>query len=80
MVVPHAELVAEATALARSLAAGPTLAYAGIRRSLAYAAGHDIGQALAFEADQMARTGGSADHRNAVAAFTAKQRPVFTGR
>jgi len=80
MVVPHAELVAEATALARSLAAGPTLAYAGIRRSLAYAAGHDLAEALAFEADQMARTGGSQDHRDAVSAFTTKQRPVFSGR
>lgn len=79
MVVPHAALVAEATGLARSLAEGPTLAYAGIRRSLAYAAGHDLAETLAFEADQMARTGGSRDHRDAVAAFMAKRRPVFTG-
>jgi len=79
-VVPHEQLAAEATGLARSLAAGPTLAYAGIRRSLAYAATHELADVLAYEAGQMARTGGSQDHRDAVAAFVAKQQPAFHGR
>ena len=80
MVVPHEQLAAEASELARTLAVGPTLAYASIRRSLAYAATHELADALAYEAEQMARTGGSQDHRDAVAAFVAKQRPVFHGR
>jgi len=80
VVVPHADLAAESTALARRLAEGPTLAYAGIRRSLAHAAGRDLPEALTFEAGQMARTGGSQDHRDAVAAFLARRPPVFTGR
>jgi 2-(1,2-epoxy-1,2-dihydrophenyl)acetyl-CoA isomerase len=80
VVVPDAELATAAAELARRLAAGPTLAYAGIRGSLAYAATHDLADSLAYEAVQMARTGGSQDHRDAVAAFLAKQQPVFHGR
>lgn len=80
VVVPHDELLAEATALARMLAAGPTVAYAALRDSVTYAASHGLVDALAFEATQMARTGSSEDHRDAVAAFVAKQRPTFHGR
>jgi len=80
MVVADDELPAEATALARQLARGPTLAYAGIRGSLAFAGSSTLAEALDYEAEQMARTGGSLDHRDAVAAFAAKQRPVFHGR
>ena len=36
--------------------------------------------ALAFEAEQVRRTGASADHRSAVEAFLAKRRPELTGR
>jgi len=79
VVAPEA-LLAEATALTRELAAGPTLAYAAIRRSLAYGASHPLAETLAFEAQQMARTGGSQDHRDAVDAFVAKRRPTFRGR
>lgn len=80
LVVPDAELATAAAALARRLADGPTLAYAGIRRSLAYAATHALADSLAYEAAQMAKTGGSQDHRDAVAAFLAKQPPEFSGR
>ena len=80
MVVPDADLTTEATALARRLADGPTLAYAGIRLSLNHAATHDLADSLAYEGEQMARTGSSQDHRAAVAAFLAKQQPVFSGR
>jgi 2-(1,2-epoxy-1,2-dihydrophenyl)acetyl-CoA isomerase len=79
-VVPDDELAATVSALAESLAAGPTLAYAGIKRSLAYAATHDLAESLTFEGTQMALTGQSQDHRNAVASFIAKQKPVFQGR
>ena len=39
-VVPAADLAAEVSALAASLAAGPTVAFGAMRRSVAYAAGH----------------------------------------
>ncbi len=78
VVAPDA-LLETATALAGELAAGPTLAYAGIRQALAYAASHTLEESLGFEARQMALTGGSQDHRDAVGSFVAKQRPTFHG-
>jgi 2-(1,2-epoxy-1,2-dihydrophenyl)acetyl-CoA isomerase len=76
-VVPAAELTGTVGELARRLASGPTLAYAAVKRSLAYAASHDLAESLAYEGTQMHATGMSADHRNAVASFVAKERPVF---
>ncbi|HET7328989.1 MAG TPA: enoyl-CoA hydratase-related protein [Nocardioidaceae bacterium] len=74
------EFDAEVDALATHLAAGPTLAYASVRASLDYAGTHTLEETLAFEAQMMARTGGSEDHQRAVAAFVAKEKPTFTGR
>lgn len=68
------------TELARTLAAGPTLAFAGIRQSVAYAAGHTLAESLDHEGELVRRTGASADHANAVAAFVARRPPEFTGR
>lgn len=70
----------EVAALARSLADGPTLAYASIKRSLAFSATHDLPSSLDHEAQKMALTGRSADHLVAVKAFLAKEKPVFEGR
>lgn len=78
-VVSAEELPTVVGELARSLAAGPTLAYGAIRRSVAFAAGHPLSESLAQEAEQMALTGGSHDHASAVAAFIAKERPTFQG-
>ncbi|NYD57976.1 2-(1,2-epoxy-1,2-dihydrophenyl)acetyl-CoA isomerase [Nocardioides marinisabuli] len=79
-VVPADEFAGEIEALATRLAAGPTLAFGSMRRSVAYAATHDLAESLAFESEQMTRTGATADHRAAVEAFVAKQRPQFEGR
>lgn len=79
-VVPADELAEEATRLARQLAAGPTKAFGAVRRSVAYSAGHDFVDSLAFEAEMMALTGASEDHANAVASFVAKEKPTFEGR
>jgi 2-(1,2-epoxy-1,2-dihydrophenyl)acetyl-CoA isomerase len=75
------EALAEAThELAATLAQGPTLAYASMRESVNFAAGHSLAESLAVEAAMMTRTGSSADHEAAVAAFVAKQAPRFEGR
>jgi 2-(1,2-epoxy-1,2-dihydrophenyl)acetyl-CoA isomerase len=66
--------------LATTLAAGPTLAYGSIRRAVAFSSGHSLGESLATEGDYMTLTGASSDHRAAVAAFLAKEKPVFTGQ
>jgi 2-(1,2-epoxy-1,2-dihydrophenyl)acetyl-CoA isomerase len=79
-VVSAEELPGVAGELARTLAAGPTLAYGAIRRSVAFSAGHPLSESLAQEADQMALTGSSKDHFAAVAAFLAKGKPTFQGR
>jgi 2-(1,2-epoxy-1,2-dihydrophenyl)acetyl-CoA isomerase len=79
-VVPAAELVAAAADLARTLAAGPTLAYAAVKRAVAYASTHSAAETLAYEGELMALTGSTADHRNAVASFVAKETPTFNAR
>ncbi|HEX3932899.1 MAG TPA: enoyl-CoA hydratase-related protein [Nocardioides sp.] len=79
-VVPAGELAEVVTALATRLAAGPTVALGAMRRSLTFAADHTFTEALEMESAQMTRTGRTADHAAAVAAFLAKQKPTFQGR
>lgn len=79
-VVPDADFDDRLAELAATLAAGPTLAYAAIRRSVAYSATHPLEEALTFEGEQMRQTGASQDHRAAVDAFLAKRAVEFTGR
>jgi 2-(1,2-epoxy-1,2-dihydrophenyl)acetyl-CoA isomerase len=73
-------VLAEATALARRLAAGPTIAYGQIKRQLAIGGSGTLAQALDAEAHAQAVSGASADHRDATAAFVRKERPTFRGR
>lgn len=79
-VVPAAELEATVAALATRLASGPTLAFASIRQSVAYSSQHSFAESLANEGEMMTRTGATEDHSAAVAAFVAKEKPVFHGR
>jgi len=66
--------------LAARLAAGPTVAYGAIKRQLSVGDAGTLSEALAAEAQAQAICGGTADHRNATAAFVAKEKPVFEGR
>ncbi len=66
--------------LAARLAAGPTAAYAAIKQSLAFAADRDLDERSPTRASCRPRWAHTEDHRNATAAFVAKQKPVFTGR
>jgi 2-(1,2-epoxy-1,2-dihydrophenyl)acetyl-CoA isomerase len=79
-VVPAAGLPDAALEVARRLAAGPTLAYAAVKESLAYGAGHSLPDTLALEDVLQNRAGASADHRAALDAFLAKKTPVYEGR
>lgn len=79
-VVPASELAATIGALAGRLATGPTVALAAMRHSLAFAAEHTLAEALELEARMMQHTGATRDHEAAVAAFLAKEEPVFEGR
>jgi 2-(1,2-epoxy-1,2-dihydrophenyl)acetyl-CoA isomerase len=79
-VVDDELLAGSARELALRLAAGPTAAYAAIKRTLAHAATQPLADSLELEADLQRQVGYTADHRNAVAAFLAKQQPTFQGR
>jgi 2-(1,2-epoxy-1,2-dihydrophenyl)acetyl-CoA isomerase len=79
-VVPAAELAGQAAALAGKLAAGPTLAFAAAKRAIIQSFEMPIAEVLATETRVQQRLGLTRDHRQAVEAFLAKQRPVFTGR
>ncbi len=79
-VVPDEQLAARVQEVAATLAAGPTLAYGSVRRAVAFSASHGLTDSLSFEDEMMTRTGLSEDHRAAVQAFLAKERPRFTGR
>ncbi len=74
------DVLPQALELAEKLAAGPTLAYAEAKRALHFAATASLPEVLADEHVAQLRLGGTADHRNAVDAFLAKQRPEFHGR
>jgi len=73
------QVLPAALALATRLAAGPTIAYGQIKRQLLVGASGSLDQALEAEADAQRICGATADHRNATAAFVAKQKPTFTG-
>ncbi|WP_329455806.1 enoyl-CoA hydratase/isomerase family protein [Streptomyces sp. NBC_01497] len=78
--VPAADLAREAAAVARALAAGPTVAYAAVKESLAFACEHSLDEALAKEDELQTRAGSSEDHTIAVEAFLAKRKPQYLGR
>jgi 2-(1,2-epoxy-1,2-dihydrophenyl)acetyl-CoA isomerase len=78
-VVPDDQLADQVATLAAKLASGPTMSYAAMRQSVNYSSTHDLADSLAFEAEKMNLTGASEDHRHAVAAFVAKEKPTFQG-
>lgn len=79
-VVPADTLTDVVREMATRLAAGPTVALGAMRRSVTYAAGVSLTEAIELESAMMSKTGATADHRAAVAAFVAKEKPVFEGR
>ncbi|GAA2131313.1 enoyl-CoA hydratase-related protein [Kitasatospora kazusensis] len=79
-VVPADELAATAREFAKQLAEGPTVAYGAIKESLAYAASHSLSELLDKEDELQTLAGASEDHRIAVAAFVAKEKPRYLGR
>jgi 2-(1,2-epoxy-1,2-dihydrophenyl)acetyl-CoA isomerase len=78
-VVPDDKLQDEAMALATSLAQGPTLAYAEIKRLFLRAGSAQLEAQLEDEALTLARISGTADAQEGIAAMVEKRPPVFRG-
>jgi enoyl-CoA hydratase/carnithine racemase len=78
-VVAAHELMKEATALAQSLAEGPTFAHAVTKRCLHREWEMGVDEAIAYEAEQQAICMQTEDFARAYHAFAAKQTPKFEG-
>jgi 2-(1,2-epoxy-1,2-dihydrophenyl)acetyl-CoA isomerase len=78
-VIDDDKLMAEATALARKMAGGPTLSYAAIKKAMNVAGTNTLDQQLDLERDSQRALGKSADFKEGVAAFLAKRAATFTG-
>ena len=79
-VVDDAVLEAETMALARQLAAGPTIAWWHVKANMKAAEEGTLSQALDREANGMILTRATEDHKEAAKAFVEKRKPVFKGR
>lgn len=79
-VVPADELEARAMAVAKRLAAGPTVAFGEIRALLRRAWTSTLADQLVEETAALARTAATADAPAAIASFVNKSEPTFEGR
>jgi 2-(1,2-epoxy-1,2-dihydrophenyl)acetyl-CoA isomerase len=74
------KLMAEAGAMARSLAAGPTKGYGLIKKAIYASAGNTLDAQLDLERDLQREAGFSEDYREGVAAFMQKRQPSYKGK
>jgi 2-(1,2-epoxy-1,2-dihydrophenyl)acetyl-CoA isomerase len=79
-VVPDAELTSSVDALARELAAGPTLAIGGAKRLFHQSTWESLETQMELEAQAIAASGHTEDFREGVTAFANKKTPTFRGR
>jgi len=78
-VLPAAQVVAEAKALATAIAENAPLAVRQAKRALDFAADHDFASSLAFETEAYHACVHTADRREALQAFAEKRPPRFVG-
>ncbi len=77
--VPDEGFAAHVRARAAQLAAGPTVAYRGVKQMLRASFGNDLDKQLALEARLQGQCGQTEDFREGVAAFLEKRPARFTG-
>jgi 2-(1,2-epoxy-1,2-dihydrophenyl)acetyl-CoA isomerase len=78
-VVPAADLLSEAKALAEKLAAGPTASLARIKQMMNATFSNDLDAQLAFEHRMQIESGKGNDFKEGVTAFFEKRPPNFSG-
>ena len=78
--VDDADLIAEATKLAETLAAGPTLGLGLTKRLIQSAATNSLDEQLDMERDLQQQAGRSADYAEGVTAFLEKRPARFSGK
>jgi 2-(1,2-epoxy-1,2-dihydrophenyl)acetyl-CoA isomerase len=78
-VVDDEQLMPEASALARQLAAQPTKGLGLIKRALNASAANTLGEQLDLERDLQREAGRTRDYREGVRAFLEKRSPKFEG-
>jgi enoyl-CoA hydratase/carnithine racemase len=79
-VLPDAELLPHAMAVAERLANGPTVAIRLMKRMVRQGAASSFAEALTFAASCTGVVAGTEDYREATAAFAEKRKPVFKGK
>jgi 2-(1,2-epoxy-1,2-dihydrophenyl)acetyl-CoA isomerase len=79
-VVPAAELDDTVNAVAETIAAGPPIAIAAMKRELDNASSSSLSHALEIEALAQSVNANTADLREALTAFVERRPPHFTGR
>lgn len=79
-VVDAEALEAETRMIAETLACGPALTYAAIKRNMNLALTGTLSEVMDLEAIQHTRCSESVDHREAAQAFVEKRAPRFIGR
>jgi len=78
-VVADGELLTEADALARQLAAGATRAYGAAKRLLHHSFAESLETQMELEAQAIADAARTGDAREGIAAFIGKRKPDFSG-
>jgi len=78
-VVPDSQLLDQARAFAEQLAAGPTLAFGGVKRLLLDSVANNLETQMALETDWISQMARTRDGREGIQAFVGKRAPQFKG-
>jgi len=78
-VVPDAELLSQAEALARELAQGPTQAFGGVKRLLYASSNNPLYEQMELETEVIADLSRTADAREGIASFLGRRAAKFNG-